>query len=108
MSLKQTSWVWVIVAFVIGLLMTGCGTESNDPLKAPSVYKDPQVSVTRSPTEIAVELATSEAEVPTEEAAAVQPLMAGPTADEDQFLMDEIERLLDKIERKLDQTDVNP
>jgi hypothetical protein len=97
---------WAVVIFAV-LAATGCGTDSNNTLKPPSVYRDPQVRVTRAPTEIAVDPSTMEASTATVDPAAIQPL-AGPTVDEEQFLMDDIEYLLDKIERKLDQTDVNP
>jgi len=97
---------WAVVVFV-ALMATGCGgTDSNNMLKPPSVYRAPQVRVTRAPTETDVPPPT-EASASATGPVAIQPL-AGPTVDDEQFLMDDIEYLLDKIERKLDQTDVNP
>jgi hypothetical protein len=98
---------WLVVIFAV-LMATGCGTDSNNALKPPSVYRGPQVRVTHEPTEMAVDPSTMEASASaTVNPVAIQPL-AGPTVDDEQFLMDDIEDLLDKIERKLDQTDVNP
>jgi hypothetical protein len=107
MALKRTTG-WMILVFA-ALLISGCGTDTtNNPLKPPSVYKDPQISVTHAPTEIALDPATIEASA----SATAEPLVieppAGPTEDEQQALMDEIERLLTKIEDKLDRTDLNP
>lgn len=106
MSLKQTGWMIVIF---VALLTSACATGNNDPLKPPSVYKGPEISVTHAPIETALDPATIEASA----SATVEPLVViqppdEPTEDEQQFLMDEIEGLLTKIERKLDQTDVNP
>jgi hypothetical protein len=106
MSLKQTGWMSVVF---VALLISGCGTNSNNPLKPPSVYKGPEISVTHAPTEIALDPATIEASA----SATVEPIVIiqppdEPTEDQQQFLMDEIEGLLTKIESKLDQTDVNP
>ena len=95
----------------VALLASGCGTDSNDPpLKPPSVYRDPQVRVTHAPTEIAFVPSTIEANATfttLEPLVVIEPI-AGPTTDEQQFLMDEIERLLTKIEGKLDRMDINP
>ena len=97
---------WAVV-ICIAWMATGCGgTDSNNVLKPPSVYRDPQVRVTHAPTEIATSTMEASASA-TADPVAIQPL-AGPTVDDEQFLMDDIEYLLDKIERKLDQTDVNP
>ncbi len=106
MSLKKASWV--IVVFV-ALLVSACGTtDSNDPLKPPSIRRDPDVHVTRAPTEVALDTPTAEPSAsPT-----VTPQIFQPSdwsaADEEQFLMDEIERLLNRIESKLEQIDTNP
>jgi hypothetical protein len=105
---KRTAWVAVVF---VALMISGCGTaDSNDPpLKPPSVYRDPQVRVTHAPTEIVLVPSTIEASTSAtlEPGVVIEPV-AGPTTDEQQFLMDEIERLLTKIEGKLDRMDVNP
>ena len=110
--MKKKTNVWMgaplltAAALLACMMATGCGTDSNNALKPPSVYRDPQVRVTHAPTEIATSTMEASASA-TVNPVAIQPL-AGPTVDDEQFLMDEIESLLDKIERKLDQTDVNP
>lgn len=94
----------------VALLASGCDTNSNNqPLKPPSVYRDPQVRVTHAPTEIVLVPSTIEASTSAtlEPGAMIEPV-AGPTTDEQQFLMDEIERLLTRIEGKLDRMDLNP
>jgi hypothetical protein len=93
---------------VFSCFLMGCATNSNsNPLKPPSVYRDPKVHVTRAPTQIATDLP----ETDVSPSATVQPVwvqpQAAPTEDE-QFLMNEIDTLLTKVENRLDTTDVNP
>lgn len=103
MNPKRIGWV---VALLAAFLVASCGTEDSNPLKPPHLSRDPQIHVTRPPTEIVVPTATEVVTATSEPAIAQLPL--GPTLDEEQFLIDDIERLLTKIESKLDRTDVNP
>ena len=104
--IPRIKWRAVVVVVLTALIVIGCGTDTNNQLKPPSVYRGPQVRVTHAPTETAVSSteASSSAIV---EPTAIQ-LWDGPTVDEAQALMDDIDYLLDKIERNLDQTNVNP
>jgi len=95
-----------MVVLLAAFLIAGCGTEDNNPLKPPHLSRDPQVRVTRAPTETAAPTAIEVSATATPGSVAQLPL--GPTVDNEQFLIDEIERLLNKIENKLDRTDVNP
>lgn len=104
MSAKRIS---LIVTLLIALLVTGCGTDSKDQLKQPSVYKNPQVRITHAPTEIVAEPATAEAT-----SSATQEVVNKPEATEiepeDQAFLDEVENLLNKVEDELDRMDTNP
>lgn len=91
---------------LLALLAVGCETDTSNPLKPPSVYRDPKVRVTHAPTETDAPTLEAGASATTEPVFIQPP--GGSSVDEEQFLMDEIERLLSKMERKLDQTDVNP
>ena len=102
MSAKRIS----LLVTIIGLLITGCGTDTKSQLKPPGVYRDPQVQITHAPTEMA-EIATVEADA-SETAQAGDPLYVEPTEDEDQALMDEIDNSLTDIENKLDRMNTNP
>jgi len=103
MSAKRISLFFIIL---IGLLLTGCGTDTKSQLKPPGVYRDPQVQITHAPTEVA-EIATVEADA-SETAQASDPLYVEPTEDEDQALMDEIENSLNDIENDLNRMNTNP
>ncbi len=103
MSAKRIS---LLVTIIIGLLITGCGTDTKSQLKPPGVYRDPQVQITHAPTELA-EIATVEADA-SETAQADDPSYVEPTEDEDQALMDEIDNSLSDIENKLDRMNTNP
>ena len=89
-------------------LLASC-TPADNKLKPPAVhvYRGPQVWVTRAPT---VPFATELAEI--EVTATIQPdtppLQAGPTWDEQQYLLDDIDSLFNDIENRLDSTNVNP
>ena len=102
MRRKRIGWMVVLLT---ALLITSCGTEDNNPLKPPHLSRDPQVRVTRPPTETA---APTETVTPTATPESLVQLPLGPTVDNEQFLIDEIERLLNKIENRLDRTDINP
>ena len=98
----------VFFTALLALSATGCGIDTNNQLKPPGVYRDPQIRITHAPTEMAVDLSLTEAGASaTVEPVAIQPLTE-PMVDDEQFLMDEIERLLNKIEGKLDRMDLNP
>lgn len=96
----QNIRLWTFLA-VVASLTVACGADVKNPLKPPSVYRDPQIHVTSGPTLTITPTATLE-----------------PTAtivwyplDEsynEQALIDEIEFLLDRMETKLDQTNTNP
>ncbi len=99
----------VMILILGAFVAAGCGPGADDQLKPPGVriYRPPQVWVTHAaPTAAATELAETDPSA-TAGPAAIQP-QAGPTLDEQQYLLDEIEYLLNKIESKLDRTDVNP
>jgi hypothetical protein len=99
----------LMILFLGAFVAAGCGPGADEQLKPPGVriYRPPQVWVTHAaPTAVATELAEANPSA-TAAPAAAQP-QAGPTLDEEQYLMDEIEYLLNKIESKLDRTDVNP
>ena len=105
MSAKRIS---LIITLLIALLITGCGTDSKDQLKQPSVYKNPQVRITHAPTEIVAEPAIAEAtsEIATQEV--VNNPEATEIEPEDQAYLDEVENLLNKVEDELDRMDTNP
>ena len=111
MNAKRTG---LIIVFLIALLLTGCGTDSNDQLKPPAVYKNPQVKITHAPTEMVVE------QQPTAEASAVATDQIVSTLPdetfeepelEDQVFIDNVENLLNQIENeleRLERMDKNP
>ena len=98
---------WTIVLFSV-LLMAGCAP-TDKTLKPPDVqvFKPPEIGVTHVPTvPIATELAEAEATLaPATDV--VQPY-AGPTFDEQQYLLDDIDYLFSDMENTLNGTNVNP
>jgi|GEM_PF-3976238 len=108
MGLKQIDWVAAALALV---LLAACGTADEDladPLKPPSVYRNPQVYVTRAPTQTVDLTAVAQVNASaTPEPAAFQ-VFTEPLVDDEQFLMDRIQSMLDEAERELNQIDINP
>ena len=95
--------------FASALWIASCAPDPDTRLKPPAVhvYKQPQVWVTHAaPMPVATEIAEAEA-TQTMEPDGLQPF-AGPTFDEQQFLLDDIDFLFNEIETKLNNTDVNP
>ena len=103
MMLRRLGWVILVFA---ALLITSCGPEPDDPLKPPSVYRNPEVRVTRAPTAIATEPPVAASASATVAPLAMQPL-AWPTVDIEQ-LMNDIESQLSEMENELDRIDTNP
>lgn len=104
MNAKRISW---IITALIALFITGCGTDTKDQLKPPSVYRNPQVQITHAPTEVASEPSTVEVSE-TATADVTDPFYVEPTVDEEQILMDEIESSLNELEGKLERMNTNP
>lgn len=102
MNAKRTG---LIIVFLVALLLTGCGSDTNDDqLKPPGVYKNPQVKITHAPTEVVVEQPTAEASpVATNEVVSNLPDPSFEEPEpEDEFFLNNVESLLTQIENELD------
>jgi hypothetical protein len=105
MSLRRFGWA-VLVATAL-LVTAGCGSpQPDDPLRPPSIYRNPQVHVTRAPTVIVTETPEVASEPTNDTPVFVQPV-AWPTTDIEQ-LMNDIESQLTEMERDLDRIDTDP
>jgi hypothetical protein len=109
MRFKRTGW---IITIIIAMLMTGCGGGNNDPenpLKPPSVYRDPSIEITHAPTEIVLDdLLTPEASVTAAQGVVDFSDEPTPTEDDETALMDLIEETLNSLETRLNQIDTDP
>ena len=102
---QRKAWTVLMVSV---LLVAGCAS-TDKTLQPPDVqvFKPPEIWVTHVPTvPIATELAEAEATI----APATDRFQpdAGPTFDEQQYLLDEIDYLFNDIESTLNGTNTNP
>ena len=98
-----------MIAVLMALFITGCGTDSKNQLKQPSVYKNPQVRVTHAPTTVAVDSSPTDiTSSATEVANDLQVPEATATDEDDQVYLDDVDNLLNKVEDELDRMNTNP
>ncbi len=90
------------------VVMTACAPDENPkPTEPAPVLPAPQVWITSVP---ATPTATPDLAIAldgTPTAAAAEPIQAWPTADEEQYLLDQIDGLIGKIDRILRGADTN-
>jgi hypothetical protein len=105
--MKKTLWKLFCVVMV-GVLMAACAPGGNKKPENPSpTLPSPRVWITRLPPvpSATPDLALALDSTPT--ASVSEPIQAWPTADEEQYLMDQIDGLIGKIDRILSSTDTN-